>query len=273
MSETNVSEDSETILEGALISPNLREARGSAQSQGLFRSEDPPASEEDSVHEESFPPGAGPSTAAFLPSLQITLQVGERRFTTTEDTLTHGSHYFARMFSGRWPCEAQEDGSYFVDADGSVFEHTLRYLRHNVFPLHYDHEKGHDFGLCAAILEQARFFGIDKLEKWLGNKDYLEAVKTEHHAQLMSETYSVNNAFSNNVELEYHPSWTTKRVYVCPRGISVHRGNPNACGRACRSALGITDDPYVKEQELKMIVIKKTTIFMQELCFSGAQTS
>ncbi|MCJ1320078.1 hypothetical protein MMC15_005415 [Xylographa vitiligo] len=272
MFETDQSEDSHGSSERILFSGPPQSPEPS-QSLDLLRLTNLPEPEKDSAHEESFSPSADPSMPAYQLDRQVTLQVGERRLTTTEDTLTRSSHYFARMLSGRWPCEAQEDGSYFVDADGTVFEHVLRYLRHNVFPVHYDREKGHDFGLYAAMLEQARFFGVDSLEKWLRNKNYFEAVRTEYHTRPVDNVYSINDVVRSDVELEYHPSWTPKRVYVCPRRITVHRDNPDACGRACKNAQGDADDEYVKEQELKIIVIEKRTIFIQEICFEGGENS
>src|SRR3954471_305451 len=88
---------------------------------------------------------------------QITLQVGERRFVTTRETLTAESRFFASLLSGRWG-NALADGSYFIDADPSLFEHILRYLRRRVLPLFYDKAKGHDYALYLALLEEAKYF-------------------------------------------------------------------------------------------------------------------
>lgn len=79
-------------------------------------------------------------------SAPIRLQVGERHFTTTRDTLTAESRYFASLLSGRWD-NALEDGSYFIDADPMLFDHILRYLRRGIFPLFVDMAKGHDYHL------------------------------------------------------------------------------------------------------------------------------
>ncbi|MCJ1393628.1 hypothetical protein MMC18_006503 [Xylographa bjoerkii] len=266
MSETDASEDSQ-ISHERVLSSEAPQSPGPSQSRNLLHPEERPDSEEDFRHNESLSTSADPSSAVFRSNQQVTLQVGERRFTTTKETLACGSHYFARMLSGRWPYEVQEDGSYFIDADGVIFEHLLRYLRHGVLPVYYDSVKGHDFGLYVALLEQARFFGVDALEKWLNNKTYLKVVKMEHHAWLVDSINSVGQTVGGDVELEYHTSWITKRVYVCPRGIPVHRGNPDACGRACKNAQGDADDEYVKEHELKIVAIQKKTVFMQEMCF------
>lgn len=66
-------------------------------------------------------------------NVQVLLQVGERRFTTTNETLTNESTFFASLLSGRWS-NALPDGSHFIDADPMLFEHILRYLRRGVLP-------------------------------------------------------------------------------------------------------------------------------------------
>eukprot|EP01116_Phalansterium_solitarium_P022992 TRINITY_DN7837_c0_g1_i1.p1 TRINITY_DN7837_c0_g1~~TRINITY_DN7837_c0_g1_i1.p1 ORF type:complete len:349 (+),score=83.36 TRINITY_DN7837_c0_g1_i1:96-1049(+) len=61
---------------------------------------------------------------------RVRLDVGGTVFCTTLSTLTRVEQsYFASMFSGRWPLEQQDDGSYFVDRDPFVFRHVLNYLR------------------------------------------------------------------------------------------------------------------------------------------------
>ncbi|TGO40727.1 hypothetical protein BHYA_0032g00060 [Botrytis hyacinthi] len=56
----------------------------------------------------------------------ITIQVEERRFITTKNTMTEESPFFAAPISGRWDSNKQADGSYFIDADPDLFEHILR---------------------------------------------------------------------------------------------------------------------------------------------------
>jgi hypothetical protein len=117
---------------------------------------------------------ASPSPAA---GQQITLQVGERRFVTTAETMTQESAFFAILFSGRWD-NKQADGSYFIDADPQLFEHILRYLRRGVRPIFYDNVKGHDHALYFALLKEAQYFQIPKLESWLRGRNYLQAVRS-----------------------------------------------------------------------------------------------
>ena len=60
----------------------------------------------------------------------IKLNVGGQYFTTSLQTLTKdtGSMLHA-MFSGRFDTKPAEDGSYFIDRDGTNFRYILNYLR------------------------------------------------------------------------------------------------------------------------------------------------
>ena len=185
----------------------------------------------------------------FATDRQIALQVGERRFVTTRETLEE-SDFFASLLSGRWS-NAQEDGSYFIDADSTLFEHILRYLRRGVLPVFYDKAKGHDYGTYLALLEEAKYFGIMRLVNWLEQKQYLQAIKSVYSGEELEGTDGFRKTRGTDVELEWYPTWRIKKVYICPRGIYVHRGNPGACGRACRRRQGDCDDMYDEELVLK----------------------
>ncbi|TEY39010.1 hypothetical protein BOTCAL_0472g00030 [Botryotinia calthae] len=194
----------------------------------------------------------------------ITLQVGERRFVTTRNTMTGESHFFAALLSGRWDSNEQADGSYFIDADPDLFEHILRYLRRSVLPIFYDPIKGHDHALYLALLEEARYFQITRLENYLKKKIYLCAVKTCSSVEELEGFWSETRSTDENVE--YHPRWETKKVYICPRGIGVHRGNPSACGRQCKNARGDSEYIYEDVPVLKTLVIRKQLVVDQTAC-------
>ena len=215
----------------------------------------------------SGPPlaSASPTTPAPTPSNTITLQVGERRFITRPATLTRGSDFFARQLSGRWP-DIQPDGSYFLDADGDVFQHVLRYLRHETMPLFYDNVMGHDYGLYLAVLEQARYFGVEPLQNWLERKTYLQAVKIVRSARMLEGVEDVSGTAGANVKVEHHVTWKTKKVYVCPRGIARHMGDRGACGRMCRNAQGDANDVYEDEKVVKVLEVRKVTELDREMC-------
>ncbi|KAG6100848.1 hypothetical protein E4U30_003718 [Claviceps sp. LM220 group G6] len=118
-------------------------------------------------------------TSTSTTDTRITLLVGERTFITTRRTLTTESGYFKQRFAARWS-QTPQDGTYFIDTDPALFEHILRYLRQPIFPLFYDQAHGHDIGLYAALLNQANYFQISRLQKWLAAKRYLEAIQVKH---------------------------------------------------------------------------------------------
>ena len=146
--------------------------------------------------------------------------------------------------------------------DGDVFEHVLRYLRHETMPLFYDDGKGHEYGLYLAVLEQARFFGVEPLQKWLEEQKYLQAVKVVYSARELGGLGGggdVAGLTGSHVKFEHHVAWKTTKVYLCPRGIPVHRGDRSACGRLCRNAQGDADDEYEDEVVLKILEVRKVT--------------
>ncbi|KAL2816648.1 hypothetical protein BDW59DRAFT_136677 [Aspergillus cavernicola] len=199
----------------------------------------------------------GNSTAPE-PSAPIELQVGERQFITTCETLVTGSTFFSSLLSGRWN-PVMKDGRYFIDADPNAFEDILRYLRHNALPIFYDNKKGHDHVRYANLLKEAQYFGIERLEKYLENREYVGMVTVERWAeeeytQLHSTWHPLSLHERSDSEVEYHPTWGVRKVYVCPRGIALHRGNRRACGKLCMARNdGIK---YEDEPVLKVVAVK-----------------
>ena len=218
---------------------------------------------ETKLSSESAP--VSPTVAAIT---QITLQVGERRFVTTSATLVQESQFFSTLLSGRWS-EKQPDGSYFIDADGQLFVHILAYLRRGVLPVFYDNAKGHDHALYAALLEEAKYFQITRLEDWIQGQLYLKAVKIMRSAEEVVDTAALTESTGADVDVEYHPSWRTIKVYICPRNIPRHRGKPSFCGRLCRRAQSDADDEYEEEDVVSTLVVRTQTIFDQSICVAG----
>ena len=85
----------------------------------------------------------------------IKLNVGGQYFTTSVQTLAKdkGSMLHA-MFSGRFDTKPAEDGSYFIDRDGTHFRYILNYLRTG-YLLILD-----DKLIRKEILEEAAFYQI-----------------------------------------------------------------------------------------------------------------
>ena len=99
----------------------------------------------------------------------IKLSVGGQYFTTSLQTLTKdtGSMLHA-MFSGRFDTKPAEDGSYFIDRDGTNFRYILNYLRTGRLLLPEDklvREK---------LLEEAEFYQIRGIVDELRNPPNLK---------------------------------------------------------------------------------------------------
>lgn len=232
-----------------------------ARDEGLVHDEGP-VHDAAPVHDEA--PVQLPLAAQ---SRQITLQVGERQFVTTHETLISESCFFASLLSGRWD-NALPDGSYFIDADPALFEHILRYLRRGVLPIFYDIDKGHDHAMYLAILKEARYFQIPRPQEWLEKKRYFFALTMECSVEEVKGT-PLPTTLSSDTRVDYVPKWETKKVYVCPRGVYVHRGQPTACGRQCMKAQGNAGATFDDETVVRMLVVKKRIVCDVQVCVTG----
>lgn len=199
-----------------------------------------------------------PSPPAQTSGDRVILQVGDRRFTTTKSNLTDESDWFRTFFSGRWNHELM-DGAYFIDADGDLFEHILRYLRRKVFPIFYDNAKGHDHAMYLALLKEAEYFQIERLRLWIAEKNYEKAISVRHAINVGKHYDGFVIHAPANYDTQYIPFFEEDQVYLCPRGFALHRGRPGACGKQCKKVQGEADDIYVTERVLKMVVVEKRT--------------
>lgn len=198
---------------------------------------------------------------------RVYLQVGERMFITSSLTLTQGSPYFVAAFSSYWQnSQSSIDTPYWIDADPNVFVHVLRYLRDGALPIIYKKSHGFDYGFYSALQKQAAYFFIKPLEKWIQEKCYLRAVVIHYSvAEMEGEHTDVADVtVEGNVEREYHSLWSNKNVYRCPRNISAHMGNANACGRACREALR-RNGGYVEQEVLRTLIVTKKIVFIDQV--------
>lgn len=204
---------------------------------------------------------------------RVVLKVGERRFETFRTTLTDESTYFAARLSGRWSDSDAVDGSYFIDTDPDMFQHVLAYLRDGTLPLFYNAATGaFEYERYVALLGQARYFGIARLEDWIENERYLAAIETKHISTLVTGENALEEisdrfgVVQGNSKLDFSSAWEMKKVYLCPRGIVVHRGRPGRCGQRCHRA---GTGEYEEEQVLKMVVTRHEVIFNPKLCLDG----
>ena len=214
----------------------------------------------------------GPGTSKSANSDRVVVQVGDRRFTTLRGTLTSESTYFAARLSTRWD-DREDDGSFFVDADPELFEHILRFCRSGIFPLFFNAAAAKfDYGKYAAVLGEARYFGVDRLERWISDQKYLKAIEIRRKVVVASDLQNDEGGpsaptSSANTLVDLLPSWGYRRVYVCPRGIYVHRGDPDRCGQACeKSKMRAGGATYEDVPVLRGVMIHKTLVFDPTVC-------
>ena len=119
------------------------------------------------------------------------------------------------------------------------------------------------------MLDQARFFGIGKLQEWIENEGYLQAVRVVHEVDVIEEDamYCADTTGAET-EIKYLPKKKTEKVYLCPRGLGAHRGRRERCGRQCRNAKGGAEDLYEDEVVLRVMEVRKTVVFDVEKCFA-----
>lgn len=197
--------------------------------------------------------------------MPATIQVSDRRFLTDPATWVGESDFFKALFSKQWG-DHQNDCSYFIDADPDLFEHILRYLRRGVLPVFYDGAKGHDYVLYGALLEEARFFGIDKLEKWLSDQKYLEVVKVAYSFTETDNLNTLDRTVDGSTEIVCHLVTKRHTTWFCPDGRSTHR-NERDC-RYCHMD-GKVNGGYRYEDAVRWAVTKKQTTFNHQLCIQG----
>ena len=103
----------------------------------------------------------------------------------------------------------------------------------------------------------------------------MEAVKVIHSAEMVDTGLvgaTITPTSNADEDAKYHPVWRKQKVYICPRGINVHRGNQDSCGQACRKARELSGGGYLYEDEdvLKsMLVIRRKTVVDHGMCVEG----
>ena len=222
--------------------------------------------------------------------MYTTIKTSQRNFITDPERWLGQSIYFKSLFSGKWGDE-QEDGSYFIETDAHIFEHILRYLRTGVLPVFYDSAKGHDFALYQALLEEAKYFIIERLERWLCERKYLKVVEIRYLAtetqdrgcsrkQTTSDpeghTFMVEDRFveittSGNMETTMVPMVQQQNFFYCPNG---KHGKSNE--QYCRSCIVHARDNKIhvnggwrEEDQLKWCVVRKEVVFNHDLCVNS----
>ena len=136
--------------------------------------------------------------------------------------------------------------------------------RHVVF---YTSSGGHEYGLYNAVQQQAQYFGLDRLEDWILNNGYLRAVRSTVSSRMLEDPDDLGQGYGSNAQLMHYPLWKKEEVYLCPRGIPVHRGQPGKCGKDCQKARREEEDRHEDEDFVGRVwEVKTMTVFHHEVC-------
>lgn len=198
----------------------------------------------------------------------ITLDIGGRKFKTSLDTLRAESGLFRQQLSERFTWTPEDEGSYFLDTDPDLFAHLLAFMRRpQIFPLFYDAAKGFNYDLYNKLEVEAEYFQVDALHKWIKDKKYTQAIKT----QITSATLeNVKSVMQLQAEVskggEIHITPCTRKVYLCPRQITAHRGHAEQCGGACHRRQAENDVVYENEPYWQVLSFKRNTMVDEKVC-------
>ncbi|CAH0049745.1 unnamed protein product [Clonostachys solani] len=162
----------------------------------------------------------------------IVLQIGEKKFYTTRQTIAESS-VLSSLVNLRDP---DPEKPFFVDADPALFEHILRYLRTGIFPLFHDVERGHDMPLYHALQHQAEFYQIERLANWILARAYLDAVSTKtsprsvtlHGEQQLAHLDEMVRAAGRTFKI-LKIDESKARVFQCPNRNWRHDGLRSVC--------------------------------------------
>eukprot|EP00794_Sanderia_malayensis_P011275 gene11275-12455_t len=100
-------------------------------------------------------------------SEKIKLDVGGSTFSTSVSTLCkYENSMLAVMFSGRHKLIKSEDGSYFIDRDGTYFRYILNFLRGRV---NDSNDLPNDREILREIRSEADFYQLSSLVEFIGD--------------------------------------------------------------------------------------------------------
>ena len=129
-------------------------------------------------------------------SSTVKLNVGGQHFTTSVQTLTKDPNsMLAAMFSGRFEMKPPEDGSFFIDRDGTHFRFILNFLRSGKLTL----PEGATF--LKELEEEAEFYQIQ------GIIDALRPAKSIAQAVKLSEPFAESAILINEDHRRVLKGW------------------------------------------------------------------
>lgn len=107
----------------------------------------------------------------------VILNVGGKKFTTSLQTLrAEPESMLGVMFSGRHPCKKQDDGSIFIDRDGTHFRIILNYLRGNITSIQHLPD---DNVILSDLSSESQYYQLKGLQKIIESMEKEETTFTQ----------------------------------------------------------------------------------------------
>jgi len=129
----------------------------------------------------------------------VTLNIGGKVFRTFTDTLMKGTTMLSAMFSGRIPVKKEEDGSVFIDRDGTHFRYILNFLRDGTL------SRPDTLKEIDELKAEARFYCIPRLV------EYCESFQDER-ATSKSERGKKRKIYTSNTDNNLHEERRRNKV-------------------------------------------------------------
>ncbi|RMX48524.1 hypothetical protein pdam_00008499 [Pocillopora damicornis] len=144
-------------------------------------------------------------------SSMLKLNVGGHFFSTSLATMSSMLH---AMFSGRFDTKPGEDGSYFIDRDGTHFRHILNYLRTGKLVLPDDKV------VRKELLSEAEFYQIDGILDELKAKPFKDSavLSSEERETLVDWLKDTRESLGDDYVLLYRASrdgWSASNFHSC----------------------------------------------------------
>lgn len=145
----------------------------------------------------------------------IILDVGGHKFKTLRSTLCKESSKLEAMFSGRHrnPARQQEDGSFFIDRDGTHFQHILNYLR-----VGYAVSLPSDEESKEALAVEADYYGLGEMLRVLRMPTAVDVEKllSPEVLAIRKEEDKMRAAFKDGSAKSLHPFHGLESLFPTP---------------------------------------------------------
>lgn len=100
------------------------------------------------------------------------------------------------------------NGDLFIDANPSLFEHILVFLRRSNPPIFWTRTNGFGYALHEALRQEAEYFGVIALRNWIAEQRYLDCIAMSHSIEQVDPSQCIKglSGDTDNVEKVFDPA-------------------------------------------------------------------